>query len=113
MADPTNLVYQQIKKSGTEVTYDAADSDNGNQFQNDGRMFVHVKNETGDPATITFDTPHQVDGLAIANRAVVVADGEERMIGPFPPSIYNDGGRLVQISYTVDDAGVTLALLRL
>jgi hypothetical protein len=113
MADPTDLVYQQIKRTGTEVTYDAIDSDWGNQFQNDGRMFIHVVNATGHDATVTIETPNTVDGLAIADRAVVVTSAEERMIGPFPPNIYNDSDRLVQVSYTVEDVGMTIALLRL
>jgi len=113
MADPTSLDYQQIRKTGTEVTYEAIDDVNGNQFQNDGRMFLHVLNASGDVATLTFVTPKTVDGLAIADRAVAITDAEERMIGPFPPTIYNDADRLVQITYSVIDVGVTVALLRL
>lgn len=113
MADPTSLDYQQIIRTGTEVTYEAVDSANGNQFQNDGRMFLHVVNATGDNAVVAIATPNTVDGLAIADRSVTVTDAEERMIGPFPPNIYNDGNRLVQISYTVVGAGATVALLRL
>jgi hypothetical protein len=113
MADPTSLTYQQIKRTGTEVTYEAIEDTDGNQFQNDGRMFLHVINATGDAGTVTIDTPNTVDGLAIANRDVVVTSAEERMIGPFPPNIYNDGDRLVQITYDVVGAGMTIALLRL
>jgi hypothetical protein len=113
MADPTDLDYQQIVRTGLEATYEAIDDANGNQFQNDGRMFVHVVNATGDDGTVTIDTPNTVDGLPIGNRDVVVTDGEERMIGPFPPNLYNDANRRVQLTYTVAGAGMTIALLRL
>jgi hypothetical protein len=76
-------------------------------------MFLHILNETGDVATVTFVTPKTVDGLAIADRAVAITDAEERMIGPFPPTIYNDADRMVQVTYSVVGAGATVALLRL
>jgi len=113
MADPVVLDYQQIVRTGLEATYEAVEDTDGNQFQNDGRMFLHVVNATGEDGTVIIDTPNTVDGLAIANRDIVVTDGEERMIGPFQPTIYNDVNRRVQITYSVVGAGMTIALLRL
>jgi hypothetical protein len=53
-----------------------------------------------------------VDGLAIAERTVVVTAGESRKIGPFPPNIYNQSDGMVYLDYSaVTD--VTVALMRL
>jgi hypothetical protein len=112
MADPTTLSYQQVVRTGLETTYAAVDATNGNRFINDGRMFLHVKNGHTSPITVTIATPGTVDGLAVADQAVVVTNAEERMIGPFPPGIYNDGSGYVQITYSLGTA-MTIALLRL
>lgn len=107
----TEITYQQIARTGLEQTYAAANAD-GNKFSNDGRMFLHVKNGGGAPITVTIQTPGTVDDLAIADQAVVVTNAEERMIGPFPPTIYNQSDRMVYVDYSAVTS-VTVALLRL
>jgi hypothetical protein len=107
----TEITYQQIVRTGLEQTYAAAVAD-GAKFSNDGRMFLHVKNGSGAPINVTIQTPGTVDGLAIAEQVVAVTNAEERMIGPFPPSIYNQSDGMVYADYSaVTD--VTVALLRL
>jgi len=107
----TEMNHQQIVRTGLEQTYAAAHAD-GNKFSNDGRMFLHVKNGAGAPITVTIQTPGQVDGLAIADQVVTVTNGEERMIGPFPPNIYNQDDRMVYVDYS-SVTSVTAAVLRL
>jgi hypothetical protein len=112
MTAPTAIAYQQIVRTGLEETLAAVDGTNGNSFQNDGRMILHVANGAVAPITVTIDTPNTVDGLAVAQLPVVVTNGEERYIGPFPPNIYNDSSGNVNVTYS-SGATVTAAVLRL
>ena len=107
MTAPTTMNYQAIVRTGLETTYAAVDGTNGNQFQNDGRMFLHVKNGSGAPISVYVDARATVNDLTI-----VVTNGESRMIGPFPPNLYNDANRRVQITYS-SGTSVTAAVLRL
>jgi hypothetical protein len=52
------------------------------------------------------------DGLAVADRAVAIPAGEERLIGPFPSAIYDDGNGKVQLTYDAVTS-MTIAALRL
>ena len=107
----TELTHQVIVPTGLEQTYAAAHVD-GNKFTNDGRMFLHVKNGAGAPITVTIQTPGTVGDLAIADQAVTVTNGEERMIGPFPPNIYNQADRMVYVDYS-SVTTITVAVLQL
>jgi len=107
----TAINYQQIARTGLEAVYAAAVAD-GAKFANDGRMFVDVVNDSASDVTVTVQTPGTVDGLAIAERTVVVTAGESRKIGPFQPNIYNQSDGMVYMDYSaVTD--VTVALMRL
>jgi hypothetical protein len=107
MTAPTTMNYQAIVRTGLETTYAAVDGTNGNQFQNDGRMFLHVKNGSGAPISVYVDARATVNDLTI-----VVTNGESRDIGPFPPNLYNDANRRVQVTYS-SGTTVTEAVLRL
>jgi len=52
-----------------------------------------------------------VDGLDVPDRVVSVTNGTSKLIGPFLPSVYNDGNGRVQINYS-DITSVTVAVLR-
>ena len=102
----TLLTAQTISRTGLEVEY-AACAAGGNEFVNTGVEFIHIKNAAVAEQTVTFATPATVDGLAVADRAVAIPASEERMIGPFPASVYNDGNSKVQMTF---DAVVTLTI---
>ena len=57
------------------------------------------------------DAALTVDGLAVADRTVEVTGTEDRMIGPFPKSTYNDAAGKVQLSYDAV-ASLTIAVIR-
>lgn len=110
----TTLLTQAISRSGLDPAYTAANAD-GHTITNGGRMFIHVKNGDTSSKTITVTTPGEVDGLAIADRTVTIAAGEEAVIGPFPPAIYNtDPGVTDKITVTFSAVtSVTIAALTL
>mgnify|MGYP006292739519 CR=1 FL=1 len=105
------LAVQDIGRSGLDPSYSAADSE-GHEFQNNGRVFVHVKNGDGSNHDVTIQTPNTVDGLAISDRTVTVPAGEERMIGSFPPGHYNQSDGNVNVDYSAI-TGMTIAAFRL
>lgn len=85
----------------------------GHQFANDdGRTFFHVINGNASPLTVIIQTTAVVDGLAVADRTVVVPAGEERIIGPFPPEWYNHADGKVYVDYDITPS-VTAAAIHL
>ena len=80
------------------------------QIPNTGNVKILVKN--GATATVvTIESPSTVDGLAVADRTVNVAADTDVIIGPFPPSIYNDFDGNLNVS--IDDvAHVSIAVIR-
>lgn len=102
------LTVTQISRAGVTETLYAADGD-GYKFSNNGYVWVKVLNDYTDTITATFVTPGTVDGLPIDDLDIAVpADGGTRLVGPFPPSQYNqpsgtDAGKV----YLNFDAAVT------
>jgi len=107
MAD---LAVVTISRNGLEATYNTA-AGGGDAFINTGNEFVHIKNDDASSKDITFATPAEVDGLAVADRVVSIPAGEDRMIGPFPASTYNDTAGKVQITYSAVTS-VTIAVIK-
>lgn len=100
MADVAEAV-KQIIKTGLEPTYTGSlATDNVYQFRNDGRMYLHVINGGSSPDTVTIAAQPSVDGLDVPDRTVSVPAGEERLIGPLLPDVYNDSDGLVNVSHS-------------
>lgn len=82
-------------------------------IRNSGRVFIYVKNvAAGGDCVVTVATPNTIGGLAISDQAVTISDGEEAMIGPFPPHLYNDGDGDITVTFS-EITGVTIAVLTL
>lgn len=107
----TALVPQQVVRTGLTPVFSAANVD-GHSVANDGHTMLEVKNASAAPINVTIVTPGLVDGNAIADLVVAVpANTGDKMIGPFPPGIYNqaDGTIYVDFSAVVT---VTVAAVR-
>lgn len=105
------LTTQDIGYSGLGPTYGAAAT--GDTFAPGDGVFVHAKNGSAAAITVTITTPNTVAGLAIADVAVSVPAGGERMIGPFPRQHFGrsaDG--LAELSYSALTS-LTIAAIRL
>lgn len=108
------LTVNEISRTGLDSSgvYTAGDSVNGHLFTpNAGNTFVHVKNADASAHTCTITTPKQINGLAVADVAVSVPASDERMIGPFPPDLFNNSDG-VYIDFDVATS-VTLAVFKL
>jgi len=99
---------------GLDATYNAA-AGGGDEFANDGRVILHVKNGGGGSVDVTV-TSQRTDGDPIGTTSddsvTSVPNGEDRFIGPFLPAAFNDADGLVQVGYS-GVTSVTVAVLSL
>lgn len=106
----TTLAVQQIVRTGLTPVLAAANAD-GSYVPNDGRTYLEVAN-SGVETTVTVDTPGTVDGLAVANLAVVVpATTGRKKIGPFPPDTYNQPDGTIKVTFS-QVTGITIGAFR-
>jgi len=114
----TELVYQEIVRTGLSPSYTGALA-TGHGFENsDESVILHVKNASGASVDVTISTPNTLDSLAISDLVVAVPAGEERFIGPFPAEVYEqydsdiDKRNLVLVD-TSAQTSVTYAALKI
>lgn len=106
---------EDITRAGIDATDTGSLSISDTYFvPNDGRMFLHVKKTGAGSCVVTVVTPGTAAGLAIADLThTVPASTGDRMIGPFPPDVFNDPSTGM-LSYTLSEVtGLTVARLRL
>lgn len=86
---PLNQITRPGLADPTPVTGDAT---NNHYVQNDGRMFLRVKNSnSGSTArTVTINIDKTVDGVDVPEVAHSIAAGAQLWLGPFPTDVYND-----------------------
>lgn len=104
------LTVQEITRDGLTPSMENAASE-GDSFNNNGRTFLWIKDTGTTAPTVTIEIQETVDGQGVTDPTVAVGSGEERLIGPFPTSIYNDDDDLVQVSYD-DETDVEVAAIR-
>lgn len=93
------LTVQEIDRStGIVPAYAAVAA--SDSFANDGRTYLHVKNGSAGSLTVTITLAQTVDGQTPAAKTFTVAAGVERVIGPFPPTVYNDANGRVVVAYS-------------
>lgn len=108
----TALVPQQIVRTGLTPVFTAANV-LGHSVANDGHVMLEVKNGSASPINVTVQTPGTVDGLAISELVVVVpATSGDKMIGPFPPGIYNQPDGTIYVDFS-DVTTVSVAAVRM
>ena len=98
MADRIALTVIDCVREGV-VTTEILSTAEGASFANDGRTFLYMLN-TAVACTITVKTPGTIDGLDIDELTYVVPIDADvpSMIGPFPPSIYNQSDGTVHVT---------------
>ena len=104
------LTPQKLLKAGITPAYTGSLlTANTYMIRNTGRMFLHFKKSAAVIANIVIETPVTVDGLAVEELSVAVpATTGDKMIGPFAPTIFNDG--LGDVRFSPDDVdGLTVA----
>jgi len=106
MAD---IAVQSLTDVGLAPTYTAA-SAGGDKIVNAGaNQVLIIRNKNASSRTVTLTTTKTVNGLAVADRAVVVAAAsglQERFIGKLDKSVYNiasgEHAGKVSLSYSTE-----------
>lgn len=94
------LTVQQITLTGTTPSY-AACASGGDEFVNDGQTFIQVKNASGGELTVTVNSRTNCNQGSDHDVAVAIPlTTGDKMIGPFPPSRFNNGDGKVTITYS-------------
>jgi len=98
MADRVVLTVIDCVRDGVLTTEVLATTD-GSSFVNDGRTFLYVLN-AATAGTLTFKTPGTVDGLDIGEKTFdpPAHATKASLVGPFPPSIYNQPDGTVHVT---------------
>lgn len=91
----------------------AGDVANGNEFDNDGDVFLAVRNADGaTPHFISFACPKIIDGQAVTNfTPASIAANAIRWFGPFRTSLYNQANG--RVGFNVDDAQIFVQVIRI
>lgn len=92
-------------------TTQAADA-GGDEFTNDGRTHLWVKNTSGGPVTVTAAVEGNcTHGVAHA-LAITVNDGDEGPVGPFRFDRFSESSRTVALTYSSTPAGFEVGAVR-
>ncbi len=88
----TQLTVQTPSIAGVIPAKASATLTDGNRFLNTGREFIEVTNDGAvSSVVVTIPTPQTTHGLTIQDPQVtIVKDGVVKIIGPFPPEVYNN-----------------------
>jgi hypothetical protein len=104
MADFTPTIYAATRAVSTAPNFTdnetAATSGNNYYYPNDGRVVLIVNAAAS--SNVTVATPNTVDGLAVTDLVLALADTDVRVVGPFPPNIYNDSQGRILVTVSAD-----------
>lgn len=106
------LTTQNIIRTGLANTYAAVAA--SDTFVPDGDTFLHVKNAGGSSDTVAVAAPGgaPLPNTSVASLSVAVANGTEKMIGPFPANVFADPTTgLATVTHTFTTS-VTVAVLK-
>ena len=110
----TDIPVNEIVRAGIadwEVTPVMADYANGMQFDNNGKIWVEITNNSGADQDVTFPSPLVTDGLAVADFVVTVTDNTIARHGPILTTTYNQEGNVVYVD--LDTTGLEFAAYKL
>ena len=105
---------EKVIKAGLVATYKAdCTTTDTYTVRNTGRMILHIIKAGAGDCVVTIQTPALVGGLAVDEVTVtVVANTGRQFIGPFPPSIFNNGNG--DLKFTLSDIlTMTVAVLEI
>lgn len=104
----TLLAVQTVTDDGLAPAYGAAPA-GGNAVPGDGETFIHVKNGGAGSINVTVVTGGTLMGEPVSDKVLAIGAGAERLIGPFPPVLYNQPTGAAQHAgqVTIDYSGVT------
>lgn len=85
----TDLTPQDVVDEGLTPVYTAANV-LGHMIPGDGGVIIQVKNTSGSPINVTVQTGGTLLGEPVTDKVIAVpATTGDKLIGPFPPALYN------------------------
>lgn len=105
------LTVQDIGLSGLDFSMESAEED-GNFFDNDGRVYLHVFNDSGGALVVTIESEQDCDQDFDHDPIPNIPDTATVLIGPFPVRRFNNSNGQVDVSYD-ELEGVEVAAIRL
>lgn len=88
----------------------------GHMFLNDGRTFLYIDTTTEGAnhlITIQVPTSSDVDGLVVADITFDMVNDKQYVMGPFPPSVYNQPDGMVYIDWEGASVNVNWSVVRM
>lgn len=106
------LTATNLARTGIDpVPATAADAAGDEVLNAGGDVAFLVKNASASPITVTLQVRASgPDGTTVTNPTVSVPAGATRMVGPFPPGIYNDANGRSKVTYSAVTSVTVLAL---
>lgn len=104
------LTVATVTRAGLDVVGVAADAA-GDEWANTGQEFVEIKNGSAGSINATLDIKPNIDGAAVTDPVVAIAAGVTKIIGPFPPGLYNDANNRAKVTCSAV-ASVTIRALK-
>ena len=95
----------------TWVTSALADS-TGDSWLNTGKEFVLI-GTAGTNVTVRATPVATLDGLTASPHSYAITTPNGLLIGPFPPSLYNDANGYAKVTYAATPTNVTIKVFQL
>lgn len=103
------LDVQKINQNGVSPSFVAADS-LGDEFKNDGKTVLHVKNGGAASINLTINSQQLCNFGFDHDHSISVPAGGDRMLGPFDRTRFNSDTGNVAVSYS-DVTSVTVSAI--
>lgn len=108
---PAVTTFNAMSTSGTELSFTACTAA-AYTFVNDGRVLIVLNDIAAGTTTATVATPGKAKGETITAVSVsAISNDGVKIIGPFPPEIFNDTSG--QVSITWNNTAAEFALVRI
>ena len=104
------LTIQACNANGLEPVYTSA-TVAGDSFNNSGSEVFIVKNGSASPLTLTVVSPTKCNQGFSHDLTITVDAGDEKILGKFAPSRFNDASGLLTVNYSAVTS-VTVAVVR-
>ena len=107
-----SLARQQLSDTGLLAAYSPAVAD-GHAVENNGKIILHIKNDSEAEVTVTIQSGYSRNGLKLANREIPVEAGKAVFEGPLDTTTYNQTDGMagqVAIDYSAIE-GISIAAL--